>query len=70
MIIADSKKIRMEMYRLGIGVKELSQKSNLTQATISRITTQNKPITIRTIGRISNALGVPVEQITIENKNI
>ena len=66
MIVADSKKIRTAMYRLGIGVKELSQKANLTQATISRITLQDKPITIRTIGRISNALGVPVEQITIQ----
>ncbi len=68
MFIVSAAKIRDRMLHEGIGVTELAKKAKLSQGVISKITTSNQRCTIRTVGRISNALGVPVEQITIQHK--
>lgn len=66
MFISNAEMIRKAMMNKGIGVTELAKKAKLSQGAISKITTSDRRCTIRTIGRISNALGVSVEQITIQ----
>ena len=60
------KALNLEMLKKGYSINQLSKKSGLGKATISRLT-RDKVISMRsTIYKIANALDIDVEKLLIE----
>ena len=68
MLMIDSEKVRQTMFNLVIGVKELAEKTGLSQPTISKIAQIDKFCTIKTIGKLAKALKIDPDTIIKSEK--
>ena len=63
----NAKKIRALMFSQQLNISELAKKSNLQNASISRLMTDGATANAATIGKISAALGCDGEELIILN---
>ena len=63
MLVIDSTALREAMMKEGVGVKELSKRCGISHAVISIATRQDKPCSIRTVGKISKTLKIEPSEI-------
>ena len=64
----NAKKLRFIMARKEVGVRELAEKAGISAAAVSRYTRGITQPSIKSLGKIANALDVEVEEIIEDEK--
>lgn len=64
----NAKKLRFIMARKEVGVRELAEKAGISAAAVSRYTRGITKPSIKSLGKIANALDVEVEEIIEDEK--
>lgn len=59
----DNKKIEIAMAKACLSVNELSKQSGINIVTLTKLRKGNQELMPKTVGKLSKALGVPVEEL-------
>ena len=65
----DSDKLRREMAKRGIGIQDLAREAKVSTTLVSKSATANKPVTLRSVGRLALALSIDIDDLLLTNSH-